>query len=254
MPTNPNPYRTVEAAYARLARRQPAWLTTLTPTPHHQPADGMEQLDRLVKILNSDRLDTRASDDLARRLVTIARTDPDAICIILRACLPRCRKRIGTTTGGWDFHTDVITTVAMVCLDSDLTGQRVVQRIVNRAHNRVRKEALRSRVRGATNIVVTNPVAPDILAGLHDGRGHHGTDHADGVADVVDLARFAQAVRTAVEMGEITQRTWDEFREMKLARALYGGERLTNVQRSHAHRARLQMKVLIDERLKCHAA
>jgi hypothetical protein len=253
-----HPYRTIEAAYDAVTRRQPAWIATLTPTPHNDGdrrvgRTGREQLAQIIAIINSDPGDTPASDDMLRRLIAIGRDDSDAITVILRAFLPRMRARIHKAATV-EFHGDALTSLAMVCLDSDLTGDGLAMRLLNRAHNRAWREGNRIRTRGEINVFTTNPLEPELLSEIQDREGKPTADHADHVAQVVDLARFSSAVHAAVARGEITTRTWNDFRDLKLARSILGGQRLTATQRTHAFRARQGMRDLIDILLSSHAA
>ena len=251
-------YRAIEAAYDTVARRQPAWIATLTPTPDHDGdrrvgRTGREQLAQIIAIINGDPGDTPASDEMLRRLIAIGRTDSGAITVILRAFLPRMRARIHKAATA-EFHGDALTSLAMVCLDSDLTGHGLAMRLLNRAHNRAWRDGKRVRIRGEVNVFTTNPIEPELLCDIQDREGRPTADHADHVAQVVDLARFGSAVQTAVARGEITTRTWNDFRDLKLARSILGGQRLTATQRTHAFRARQGMQDLIDILLSSHAA
>jgi hypothetical protein len=251
-----NPYQAIDDAYDRLAQRRPPWIATLTTAPVAGGPTGRptrEQLDRIVATVNADPGNTPASDDMLRRLIAIGRHDSDAITVILRAFIPRLLTRIHKNADD-EYHADVVTALTMVCLDSDLTGTRLAMRLLNRAHNRAFREGRRVRIRGEINTFTTNPIDPEVLREIHDFEGLVTVDHADHVADVVDLQRFHAAVRRAVEVGLLPENAWDDFRDLKLARALNGGEALGNTRRTRALRAAKRMEVLIDRLLCSHAA
>ena len=251
-----NHYRAIDAAYNALARRRPPWIATLAPTTDTADWVGRparEQLDRIVAVVNGDPRNTPASDDMLRRLAAIGRTDSDAITVILRAFIPRLRARIHRTANA-EYHGDAIAALAMVCLDSDLTGTGLAMRMLNRAHNRTLRQGRRVRTRGQFNVFTTNPVEPDVLREIGDRGSRFTGDHADHVTQIVDLARFSEAARDAVLAGDISERTWEDFRDIKLARALLGGPALSATSRTKAHRAGKRMEVLIDSLLCSHAA
>lgn len=254
-----NQYRAIDAAYEAIVRHPPVWLATLAPTTNDQLDSGRrasvrEQLDRIVAVINSDRpSDTLGSDDMLRQLIAIGRDDSDAITVILRAFIPRLRARIRSHALA-EYHADAIAALSMVCLDSNLDGPNLAMRLLNRAHNRTWREGRRFRNRGEINRFRTNPLSPDVILEAHERLNDPAADPADHVARIVDLTRFSQAVHAAVDNGDITAKTWEHFRDLKLARALLGGEALSATRRTEAFRAAKRMEQLIDILLSSHAA
>jgi hypothetical protein len=255
-----NQYRAIDAAYEAIVRHPPLWLSTLAPAPdQHQDGGGRllterEQLDQIVAVINSDRpTDTADSDDMLRRLIAIGRYDSDAITVILRAFIPRLRARIRSHALA-EYHSDAIAALSMVCLDSNLDGPNLAMRLLNRAHNRTWRDGRRFRNRGEINHYRTNPLSPDVILEAHERVNDPAADPADHVARIVDLARFSQAVHAALDSGEISVKTWEHFRDLKLARALLGGEALSATRRTEAFRAAKRMEHLIDNLLSSHAA
>ncbi len=173
--------------------------------------------------------------------------------MILRAFLPRMRARIHKTATA-EFHADALTLPRHGLPRQRPRRPRPCHAPAQPSHNRAWREGNRVRIRGEINVFTTNPLEPQLLSDIQDREGRPTADHADHVAQVVDLARFSTAVEKAVAHGEITTRMWNDFRDLKLARSILGGQRLTATQRTHAFRARQGMQDLIDILLSSHAA
>ena len=83
-----NPYRDLDDAYQRLARR-PARRTILT----RQGAD----LDAIVATIRDDKPDSGQSDHALRSMIATGRTNPDAVTVVLYALAPELRARVSRT-------------------------------------------------------------------------------------------------------------------------------------------------------------
>src|SRR5690606_15202155 len=116
-------------------------------------------LDDVVEAIRDHREHQDRSDDLTRRLATIARTDQRATVVVLCALAPLLGARLGRAVTA-EYRTDALTELAMVILDSPLDGPRLAHRLVNRAHTRVYKAARRVEQRGVVHIVEIAPVDP----------------------------------------------------------------------------------------------
>ena len=78
-------------------------------------------------------------------------------------------------------------------------------------------------------------------------------DIADGVTDRLALAKFNDALLTAVDNGTLSPPVWAAFRDHRLRRALDpSGPTSTGVQRKLASRAASRIQPLVDQYL--HAA
>jgi hypothetical protein len=240
-----NPYRDLDDAYQRLARR-PARPTILT----RQGAD----LDAIVATIRDDTPNSGPSDLTLRSLIAVGRTDPDALTVALYALAPELRARLSRTATG-EYHADALGDLALVILDSDLDRPGLAHRLVNRAHNRVWRSARRVHTRGILNVTTTVPCQPDRLARLHDHRPVVTADVADTVINRVDLERFQTAVETAVADGLIPPAVWAAYRDHRLHRALTGGlPSSSSRERVAAHRAARLLAPYIDTYLGLHAA
>ena len=240
-----NPYRDLDDAYQRLARR-PARRAILT----RQGAD----LEAIVATIRDDTPNSGPSDLTLRALIAAGRTDPDALTVALYALAPELRARLSRTATG-EYHADALGDLALVILDSDLDRPGLAHRLVNRAHNRVWRNARRVHIRGVLNITTTVPCPPDRLARLHDHRPGIGADIADTVADRVDLQRFQAAIEAAITEGLIPPEVWAAYRDHRLHRAVAGGlPSSTSRERVAAHRAARRLAPYIDAYLGSHAA
>lgn len=240
-----NPYRDLDDAYQRLARR-PARRTVLT----RQGAD----LDAIVATIRNDTPDSGPSDLTLRSLIAAGRTDPDALTVVLYALAPELRARLSHAATG-EYHADALGDLALVVLDSDLDRPRLAHRLVNRAHNRVWRNARRVHTRGVVNIITTAPCPPDRLARLHDHRPGVTADVADTVVNRVDLERFLSVIETAIADGSIPPEVWAAYRDHRLHRAVAVGlPSSTSRERVAAHRAARRLAPYIDTYLGLHAA
>jgi len=240
-----NPYRDLDDAYQRLARR-PARRTILT----RQGAD----LDAIVATIRDDTPNSGPSDLTLRALIAAGRTDPDALTVALYALAPELRARLSRTATG-EYHADALGDLALVILDSDLDRPGLAHRLVNRAHNRVWRSARRVHTRGVLNVTTTVPCPPDRLARLHDHRPGVTADVADTVINRVDLERFQTAVETAIADGLIPPAVWAAYRDHRLHRAVTVGlPASSSRERVAAHRAARRLAPYIDTYLGLHAA
>jgi hypothetical protein len=234
-----NLFRHIEADYRRIAR---------DGLPDQWGID-LASLDDVVEAIRDHREHQERSDDLTRRLATIARTDQRAAVVVLYALGPLLGARLGRAVTT-EYRTDALTELAMVILDSPLDGPRLAHRLVNRAHTRVYKAARRVEQRGVVHIVEIAPVDPYRMAA---SVGTCAADIADGVTDRLALARFNNAVLTAVSTGTLSPPVWEAFRDHRLRRALdSSGPISTAVQRKLASRAAMRIQPLVDRYL--HAA
>ena len=234
-----NLFRHIEADYRRIARDglPDQWCT------------GLATPDDVVEAIRDHREHQERSDDLTRRLATIARTDQRAAVVVLHALAPLLGARLGRAVTA-EYRTDALIELAMVILDSPLDGPRLAHRLVNRAHTRVYKAARRVEQRGVVNIVQIAPVDPHRMAA---SVGTCAADVADGVTDRLALARFNDAARLAVDNGDLSASLWTAFRDHRLWRALDpSGPTSTGVQRKLASRAARRIQPLVDQYL--HAA
>lgn len=240
-----NPYRDLDDAYRRLARR-PARRAITTG----QGGD----LDAVVATIRDDTPDSGRSDQALRSLIAAGRTDPDALTVVLYALAPELRGRVSRMATS-EYHTDALADLALVVLDGDLDGPGLAHRLVNRAHNRVWRDARRVHTRGVLNVMTTVPCPPDRLARLHDHRPGIAPDVADNVVDRVDLERFQTAVETAVADGLIPGAVWMAYRDHRLRRAVTVGlASSSSRERVAAHRAARRLAPYIDTYLGLHAA
>ena len=234
-----NLFRHIEADYRRIAR---------DGLPDQWCID-LATLDDVVEVIRDHREHQERSDDLTRHLATIARTDHRAAVVVLYALAPLLGARLGRAVTT-EYRTDALTELAMVILDSPLDGPRLAHRLVNRAHTRVYKAARRVEHRGVVHTVEIAPVDPQRMVA---NAGICVADIADGVTDRLALARFNQAVLTAVENGALSGSVWAAFRDHRLRRALDpSAPASTGVQRKLASRAATRIQPLVDQYL--HAA
>lgn len=234
-----NLFRHIEADYRRIAR---------DGLPDQWCID-LASIDDVVEAIRDHREHQERSDDLTRRLATIARTDQRAAVVVLYALGPLLGARLGRAATA-EYRTDALTELAMVILDSPLDGPRLAHRLVNRAHTRVYKAARRVEQRGVVHLVEIAPVDPQRMVATV---GACAADVSDGVIDRLTLARFNQAVLTAVHDGELSASLWAAFRDHRLRRALdASAPTSTGVQRKLASRAASRIQPLVDEYL--HAA
>ena len=234
-----NLFRHIEADYRRIAR---------DGLPDQWCID-FATLDDVVDAIRDHREHQERSDDLTRRLATIARTDQRAAVVVLHALAPLLGAHLGRAVTR-EYRTDALTELAMVILDSPLDGPRLAHRLVNRAHTRVYKAARRVEQRGVVNIVQIAPVDPHRMAA---SVGTCAADVADGVTDRLALARFNDAARLAVDNRDLSASLWTAFRDHRLWRALDpSGPTSTGVQRKLASRAARRIQPLVDQYL--HAA
>jgi hypothetical protein len=234
-----NLFRHIEADYRRIARYglPDQWCIDLTT------------LDDVVEAIRDHREHQDRSDDLTRRLATIARTDQRAAVVALYALAPLLGARLGRAVTT-EYRTDALTELAMVILDSPLDGPRLAHRIVNRAHTRVYKAARRVEHRGVVHIVEIAPVDPQRMVASVRTRA---PDIADGVTDRLALARFSEAARAAVDCGDLSASVWSAYRDHRLRRAVDSScPTSTGVQRKLASRAATRIRPLVDQYL--HAA
>jgi hypothetical protein len=234
-----NLFRHIEADYRRIAR---------DGLPDQWCID-LATLDDVVEAIRDHREHQERSDDLTRRLATIARTDQRAAVVVLYALGPLLGARLGRAITA-EYRTDALTELAMVILDSPLDGPRLAHRLVNRAHTRVYKAARRVEQRGVVHIVGIAPVDPQRIVASD---GTCTPDIAEGVTDRLALARFHQAVLTAVQGGDLSGSVWAAYRDHRLRRAVDSSPPAsTAVQRKLASRAASRLQPLVDQYL--HAA
>ena len=234
-----NLFKHIEADYRRIAH---------DGLPDQWGID-LATLDGVVEAIRDHREHQKRSDDLTRQLATIARTDQRAAVVVLYALAPMLGARLGRAVTA-EYRTDALTELAMVILDSPLDGPRLAHRLVNRAHTRVYKAARRVGQRGVVHVVEIAPVDPQRMpASVRT----FAADIADGVTDRLALAKFNDALLTAVDNGTLSPPVWAAFRDHRLRRALDpSGPTSTGVQRKLASRAASRIQPLVDQYL--HAA
>lgn len=231
-------YDDLTTAYQNLTTRPQPWLASL----------DHPDLDSLVTAIRTDQPDPTASDQTLRALVALGRHEPDALTVALYALAPRLRARLGRATTD-EYRHDVLTDLATVLLDSNLDGARLANRLVNRAHNRTHKAAGRVAHRGTRHPMTVLPLEPEHLANL----AHPGDDPATIATRRADLERFADAVRTAIDAGLLSERAWAAYRDHRLRRALHLDDRVANnYERTTAARTAPKLEPLIATYL--HAA
>jgi len=240
-----NPYRDLDDAYQRLARR---------PARRTIPTGQGGDLDAIVVAIRDDAPDSSRSDQTLRALIAAGRTNPDALTVALYALAPELRGRVSRAATG-EYHADALGDLALVILDSELDRPGLAHRLVNRAHNRVWRNARHVHTRGVVNVTTTVPCPPDRLALLHDHRPGITADIADAVADRVDLERFQAAIESAVAEGLIPSEVWAAYRDHRLRRAVSAGLPVSSSrERVAAHRAAGRLAPYIDAYLGLHAA
>lgn len=237
-----NLYRTLDAHYARLARRTPpaAWRT------------GCATHDEIVTVIRDDHPDPARSDQVLRRLLVTGHAHRDASTVVLHALAPALRSRLGRAVTD-EYRSDALTDLAFVLLDADratLDRPGLAHRLVNRAHTRAHKAAHRTYQRGAVRPVTIAPTDPSRLS---DRAVAIPTDVADLVAVHVDLYRFLAAAEAAVDSGRLSSNVWAAYRSHRLARAVDPDQPpCDGVQRQLARRAATRLQPLVDTYL--HAA
>lgn len=242
---NPDPYRDLTAAYNHLTTHPPAWTRTDTLD------SGVT--DDLVKAIRTDAPDSTRSDETLRTLISIGRTNPTAITVVLYALADDLRHRIARSVTS-DYRADALGDLATVILDSDLTPPRLAKRLVNRAHNRTNKQHRRVRHHGHSVPRTVDPYSADTIADIRDQRAHSG-DVADLAAARVDLERFHAAVTTAVTSGELSAAVWTTYRGHRL-RSVFNPPAgpVETRERVAAYRAAKRIQPFIDLHLRGHAA
>ena len=234
-----NLFRHIEADYRRIAR---------DGLPDQWCID-LATLDDAVEAIRDHRENQERSDDLTRRIATIARSDQRAAVIVLYALAPLLGARLGRAVTA-EYRTDALTELAMVILDSPLDGPRLAHRLVNRAHTRVYKAARRVQQRGVVHLVEIAPTDPQRMT---EHLAVSAPDIADDVINRVALERFNGAVTTAVESGDLPAPLWDAFRDHRLRRAVDpSGPVATGIQRKLASRAAMRILPVVQRYL--HAA
>ena len=244
-------YQTLETTAIHILRLNPAWLTTLPIPTGVLPVDAKATLAVITKIVSNDRPSTLESDLLARRLADIARTDRDAMTVLLAAMSRRLRNRFRTNATD-DYHTDGLAVLAILLLEVSLDQPRVVGRMVNRAHNQIWKAARKEYQRGTVNPVVVDPCAPETLSRYHDRRSAV-DDVADQSVRNADLTRFAAKVQEAVADRSVPPSTWINYRDHHLAHELTETGR-SATDRVRACRAIAVIQPFIEQHLVLHAA
>jgi hypothetical protein len=234
-----NLFRHIEADYRRIAREG---------LPDQWCIDR-ETFDDVVEAIRDHREHQERSDDLTRRLATIARTDQRAAVVVLHALAPLLGARLGRAVT-IEYRTDALTELAMVILDSPLDGPRLARRLVNRAHTRVYKAARRVEHRGVVHLVEIAPTDPQRMT---EHLAVRAPDIADDVINQIALERFNRAVTSAVENGDLPAPLWDAFRDHRLRRAVDpSGPVASGIQRKLASRAATRIQPVVHRCL--HAA
>ena len=244
-------YQALETAATNIIRRNPAWLNTLPIPPSGAVQSPQEKLIAITRIICNDRPDTVASDLLARQLADIARTDTDAMTLLLAAMSRRLRNRFRTNASD-EYHTDGLAFLTILMLDATLDRPRVVGRMVNRAHNHVWKASLKEYQRGTVHPVLVDPCAPETLCRWHDQRSSV-DDVAEQAVRNVDLTNFARQIQQAVADRTVPPSTWINYRDHHLAHELIETGR-TATDRVRAYRAIAVVQPFIDQHLVVHAA
>ena len=121
-------YQTLETTAIHILRHNPAWLTTLPLPAGVLPVDAKGTLAVITKIVSNDRPTTLASDLLARRLAEIARTDRDAMTVLLAAMSRRLRNRFRSNATD-DYHTDGLAVLAILLLEANLDRSRFAVKV-----------------------------------------------------------------------------------------------------------------------------
>lgn len=199
-------YRQLDDAYRRVRRQpRPAWLDDT----------GAVCVDDAIAAIRADRPDPTNSDRVLRTLVEIGRQAPDALTVALYALAPKLRIRLGRTVTD-EYRTDVLTDLALVLLDSSLTGPRLAARVVNRAHNRAHKADRRIRTHGIVNVMTVTVREPEHFVRV----GSDDEDVAAIAAHRADLCRFHEAVQHRIDEGRLTPAAWEAYRDHRLRRAV----------------------------------
>lgn len=232
----------LDAAYEHVAGRTcPDWLAGITSA----------DLPTVVEAIRRGAHDPQArqvADTFLRDLITLGRHQTDALTVALYALAPQLRAGLGRAVTD-DYRDEVLTDLTMVLLDSPLDGTGLARLLLRRAHSRTRRAARRTHTRGTRNVRTIAPADPTTLARQPDPRD----DIATTVARRVDLDRFAAAVHTALDTGQLSESAWTIYREHRLRRAVDTVEHpSTSHERSTATRTARQLEPLITTYL--HAA
>jgi hypothetical protein len=244
-------YEALETAAISIIRRNPAWLNTLPIPPAGAVLSPREQHLVITRIICNERPDTLASDLLARQLADIARTDRDAMTVLLAAMSRRLRQRMRKNASD-EYLADGLAFLAILMLDTTLDSPRVVGRMVNRAHNHLWKASQREHHRGTVNPVTVNACAPETLCRWHDERASV-DDVAEQAVRNADLTNFARQVQRAVADQSVPASTWINYRDHHLAHELIDTRR-TSSDRVRAYRAIAVVQPFIEQHLVLHAA
>lgn len=240
----PDPYQDLAAAYRgihpTLRRRLEAHLDS--------------DLATCIDTIRNDQPDPVRSDAVVHAALTAPQLASVSQIVILHALAPMLRHRIATTATP-EYHADAVTNLTLVLLDSDLSGPGIAHRLVHRAHNRTWRAARRVRTHGVRRTITTNPYDPDRLVHRREGHDPSSDDIAEQVANQVDLTRFATAIDTAIDTGQLPATTWIAFRDHRLRRTVaLRTEPSTGAERVAAHRAARRLTPYIDTLLQGHAA
>jgi hypothetical protein len=239
--TTTDPYRSVATAYANLGGRRRRRLELML---------GLD-LDDLIAAIRRHQQAPAASDDAIRTAVAAG---AEAHLVVLHALVPELRRRI-VHTATTEYHTDAISHLALVLLDSDLSAAGLVPKLISRAHNRALRAARSARIRGDLGQIAVDPCDPHVLDRARERRDVNPTDVADEATQRADLARFGQAVRAAIATGDVTEAGWTAYRDHRLRRALaLDAGASTGAERVASLRASRRLAPLVSTHLNGHAA
>ena len=243
-------YQALEAATVIIIRSHPRWLAEVETPDGPLGRATPDAIGRISRTVLADNPDPAGSDEMVRQLVGIARTNPDALTVLLHVVARRLRKRI-RTNATWEYHSDALAILAIALLEDPLDNPRIVKRMVNRAHNKIWRERTSERHRGKVHPVTIDPCEPDVLARI-GGRA------ADDVAEVAvrnaDLALFHSDIQHRIATGMLPEATWTNYRDFHLRRELVAHFHRTTAERVRVHRAIPSLQHLFERHLVIHAA
>ncbi|MCW2750730.1 MAG: hypothetical protein JWR83_1840, partial [Aeromicrobium sp.] len=246
-PMSRDPYRDLEQAALRIARRPAPWLDP-------RQFDGLDTVAGLMAALRTNRPDPARSDDLLRKLVRVGQIHSDAQTVLLQALAPDLRRRLSRSATD-EFRQDALTDLTFAIHDACQRGELehqtdLARRLVNRAHNRTHNRTWRTNRSGVMRLTVVQPLPPERLP---EHRTVTVGESGDAVAELAvaraDIAAFGAAMNAAVVSGAVTAIGWSAFRDHYLRAELVNLPGAPSRVRSAAHRASGRVRMIASASL-----
>jgi hypothetical protein len=229
VPAHPN--AALEAVRSRLLARRPSWLD-------EPPLDAYDTVDSLLAAIRHCHDGCGTSDAVVRSLARVGETEPDAWTVLVYALVGMIWPRMGPEVS--DAHkSEVVGEVTIVLLEALTLGDldrcdALARRLVKRAHSRLQRDTLSDTTRGKQRQFTVASAPPDWLARA----AHAGSLVEDRVGDAaaarVDLGHVVSTIHNAVASGDLPEKAWADYRDIRLARVLYEGLPAATVQQRSA--------------------